>query len=120
LSTIEKGVYKGENLVYHLYQCVTILVHALLTKERTTMARSAIRTIKEDTIALLTRKRPMTYDGIVSELHRRHPDAATTKKTVQWYASRLRADGQTVNVRRDNERRNWSARAKGNEGQRAN
>jgi hypothetical protein len=60
------------------------------------------KTIKQDTIALLTRKRPLTYEAIVGEIQKRHPGAQTTVKTVQWYASRLRADGQEVNVKRAN------------------
>lgn len=70
-----------------------------------------VRTIKEDTIALLTRKRPLTYEKIVEEVQKRHPDAETSVKTVQWYASRLRKDGLTVNVKRSaNERRAWGKR----------
>jgi predicted Zn-ribbon and HTH transcriptional regulator len=81
------------------------------------MAR--VHTIKEDTIALLTRKRPMTYERIVEVIQRKHPEAQTSVKTVQWYASRLRAAGTEVNVKRANDRRNWNARAKGTEAQRA-
>jgi hypothetical protein len=69
-----------------------------------------MKTIKEDTIALLTRKRPLTYEGIVAEIHKRHPEAETSVKTVQWYASRLRADNVVVNVKRTNDRRAWGKR----------
>jgi hypothetical protein len=61
------------------------------------------KTIKEDTIRLLTRKRPMTYEGIVTEIKQRHPGAQTSVKTVAWYASRLRSEGRKdVNVKRAN------------------
>jgi hypothetical protein len=79
---------------------------------------STQRTIKQDTIALLTRKRPMTYEAMVSELQKRHPDCSTSVKTVQWYASRLRADGTEVNVKRANDRRNWGTRSKADASQR--
>lgn len=70
-----------------------------------------VRTIKEDTIALLTRRRPLTYEGVVAEIQKRHPEAETSIKTVQWYASRLRKAGETVNVKRtSNERRVWGKR----------
>lgn len=69
------------------------------------------RTIKDDTIALLTRKRPLTYEAVVEAIHKRHPEAETSVKTVAWYASRLRADGVQVNVKRvNNERRAWGKR----------
>lgn len=74
------------------------------------MTKARTRNIKEDTIALLQRKRPMTYEGIVGEVLKRHPGASTTVKTVQWYASRLRAAGEAVNVRLANDRRNWKTR----------
>ncbi len=63
------------------------------TTQRTT------RTIKQDTIALLQRKRPLTYEGIVQAIHVKHPESHTTVKTVQWYASRLRAAGEEVHVK---------------------
>lgn len=69
-----------------------------------------MKTIKEDTIALLTRKRPLSYEGIVNEIHKRHPEAHTSVKTVQWYASRLRAAGETVRVKLVNDRRVWGKR----------
>jgi hypothetical protein len=68
------------------------------------------RTIKEDTIALLTRKRPMTYQAMVQAIQKKHPECSTSVATVQWYASRLRAQGVTVNVKRENERRVWGKR----------
>lgn len=71
------------------------------------------RNIKEDTIALLQRKRPLTYVGIVGEVLKRHPDAKTSVSTVQWYASRLRAAGETVNVKLAHDRRDWKNRAEG-------
>lgn len=70
----------------------------------------ATKTIKQDTVALLQRKRPLTYEGIVAEIQKRHPDAQTSVKTVQWYASRLRAQGETVRVKLLNDRRDWSKR----------
>jgi hypothetical protein len=82
-------------------------------------SKNAPRTIKEDTIALLTRKRPLSYEGVVEEIQKRHPECETSVKTVQWYASRLRADGVAVNVKRANDRRNWGPRAKGDASQRA-
>ncbi len=57
------------------------------------------KTIKQDTEALLTRKRPMTYVGIVQAIQQKHPESKTSVKTVAWYASRLRAAGVAVNVK---------------------
>jgi hypothetical protein len=70
----------------------------------------ATKTIKQDTIALLQRKRPLTYEGIVAEIQKRHPETVTSVKTVQWYASRLRAQGEEVRVKLLNDRRDWSKR----------
>ena len=67
-------------------------------------------TIKADTVKLLTRKRPLTYEGIVKAIQKRHPDSVTSVSTVQWYASRLRAQGQEVRVKRLNDKRDWNKR----------
>ncbi len=58
-----------------------------------------MKTIKQDTEALLQRKRPLTYVGIVQALQAKHPESKSTVKTVQWYASRMRAAGVQVNVK---------------------
>lgn len=42
---------------------------------------------------------PLTYPGMVDAIRAKHPEANTTVKTVQWYASRLRRDGEEVNVK---------------------
>lgn len=57
-------------------------------------------TIKEDTIALLQThaKKPLTYEAIVQKIQAKHPGTSTSVKTVQWYASRLRAAGEEVHV----------------------
>lgn len=68
------------------------------------------KTIKQDTIALLSRKRPLTYEGIVAEVQKRHPECKTSVKTIQWYASRLRAAGEVVNVKLLKDRRDWANR----------
>ncbi|URA07025.1 hypothetical protein P9A47_gp57 [Xanthomonas phage Elanor] len=60
---------------------------------------NTIRTIKEEVRVLGTRKRPLTYGQMTDIIKERHPDANTSVKTVQWYASRLRRDGEDVNVR---------------------
>ena len=57
------------------------------------------RTIKEEVRVLGRRKRPLTYPAMVDIIKTRHPDANTTTKTVQWYASRLRREGEEVNVK---------------------
>lgn len=57
------------------------------------------RTIKDEVRILGRRKRPLTYPGMVNAIKARHPDANTTVKTVQWYASRLRSEGEQVNVK---------------------
>jgi hypothetical protein len=56
-------------------------------------------TIGETVRQLLSRKRPLTYDQIIDAVKTKHPGAATSKDSVQWYASRMRADGQEPNVR---------------------
>lgn len=57
------------------------------------------RTIKEEVRILGRRKRPLTYPGIAEAIKAKHPEANTSVKTVQWYASRLRREGETVNVK---------------------
>ncbi len=57
-------------------------------------------TIQADVQKLLCRKTALTYAQIVSRVQEKHPDCATSVKTVQWYASRLRKDGIEVRVRR--------------------
>lgn len=57
-------------------------------------------TIRSTVEKLLTRKRPMTYDQIVEKVHAKHPEAQTSVKTVQWYASRMRQAGEDVRVKR--------------------
>lgn len=42
---------------------------------------------------------PLTYPGMVDAIKAKHPEANTSVKTVQWYASRLRREGETVNVK---------------------
>lgn len=56
-------------------------------------------TIGETVRQLLSRKRPLTYDQIIETVKSKHPGAATSKDSVQWYASRMRADGQEPNVK---------------------
>lgn len=56
-------------------------------------------TIGETVKTLLSRKRPLTYDQIIETVKAKHPGAATSKDSVQWYASRMRADGQEPNVK---------------------
>lgn len=56
-------------------------------------------TIKQDVQRLLQRKRPLTYDEIVKQVKARHRGAKTSKKSVAWYASRMRAEGLDVNVK---------------------
>lgn len=74
------------------------------------MSSTNTKTIKQDTVALLKRKRPLTYEGIVQAIQAKHPECRTTVKTVQWYASRLRAAGETVRVKLVNDKRDWKAR----------
>lgn len=57
------------------------------------------RTIKEEVRVLGRRKRALTYPAMVDIIKARHPEANTSVKTVQWYASRLRRDGEDVNVK---------------------
>jgi len=57
-------------------------------------------TIKHDVAQLLQRKRALTYPQIVEKVREKHPDADTSVKSVAWYASRLRAEGVDVNVKR--------------------
>jgi hypothetical protein len=52
------------------------------------------RSIKARTEALLQRNLP--YDEIVEKIREAFPKAKTTTKTVAWYASRMRADGQQL------------------------
>ena len=63
------------------------------------MRTNSNRTIKDEVRILGHRKRPLTYPGMVDAIKARHPEANTTVKTVQWYASRLRRDGEKVNVK---------------------
>lgn len=63
------------------------------------------RTIKEEVRLLGRRKRPLSYVEMVGIIHERHPDASTSVKTVQWYASRLRMAGEEVNVKDGREAR---------------
>lgn len=60
---------------------------------------TATRTIKDEVRVLGRRKRALTYPAMVEAIKAKHPDANTSVKTVQWYASRLRREGETVNVR---------------------
>jgi len=55
-------------------------------------------TIRAEVAKLLQRKRAMTYQQIVDTIHTKHPEARTSVKTVQWYASRLRVGGSDPNV----------------------
>lgn len=65
------------------------------------MTTKSKSTIQADVQKLLCRKVPLTYAQIVSRVQEKHPDCATTVKTVQWYASRLRRlHGVAVRVRR--------------------
>lgn len=57
-------------------------------------------TIRNDVERLLTRKRALTYPQIVDAIQAKHPGANTSVKSVAWYASRARADGVEVNVKR--------------------
>jgi len=69
----------------------------MTVEERTNMTNKG--TIGETVRQLLSRKRPMTYDQIIETVKAKHPGAATSKDSVQWYASRMRADGQEPNVK---------------------
>lgn len=60
---------------------------------------STARTIREEVRLLGARKRPLTYGKMVDIIKERHPEANTTVKTVQWYASKLRREGQDVQVK---------------------
>lgn len=57
------------------------------------------RTIKEEVRQLGRRKRALSYVEMVTIIQARHPEANTTVKTVQWYASRLRREGEAMNVK---------------------
>jgi hypothetical protein len=57
------------------------------------------RSIKEEVRFMGKRKRALTYEQMVTAIKARHPTAQTSVKTVQWYASRLRKEGEKVNVR---------------------
>jgi hypothetical protein len=56
-------------------------------------------TIGDTVRNLLSRKRPLTYDQILETVKERHPGAATSKDSVQWYASRMRAEGLEPHVK---------------------
>lgn len=60
---------------------------------------NANRTIKEEVRLLGARKRPLTYGQMADVIRERHPEAQTSIKTVQWYASNLRRSGVEVNVK---------------------
>lgn len=62
------------------------------------MTAKTIRTIKEEVRNLCQRKRALTYEKMVDIIKERHPDANTSVKTVQWYASKLRREGVEVHV----------------------
>lgn len=62
------------------------------------MTAKTIRTIKEEVRNLCQRKRALTYEKMVDIIKERHPDAHTSVKTVQWYASKLRREGVEVHV----------------------
>lgn len=62
------------------------------------MTTNAVRTIKEEVRNLCQRKRALTYEKMVDIIKERHPDANTSVKTVQWYASKLRREGVEVHV----------------------
>ena len=62
-------------------------------------AMKAVRTIKDEVRVLGARKRALTYAQMVNLIRTRHPEAQTSVKTVQWYASRLRREGVSVNVK---------------------
>jgi hypothetical protein len=48
---------------------------------------------------LLASKRQLTYDEIARQVRREIKTATTSKDSVQWYASRMRAEGAKPNVR---------------------
>lgn len=60
---------------------------------------NSTRTIKEEVRQLGRRKRALSYTEMVDIIQSRHPDANTTVKTVQWYASKLRREGEAMNVK---------------------
>lgn len=64
-----------------------------------TQTSKGVRTIKDEVRRLGKRKRAMTYEQMVEAIKARHPKAQTSVKTVQWYASRLRKEGEKVNVK---------------------
>jgi len=63
------------------------------------MAKAASGTIGETVRHLLARKRPLTYTQIIEAVKEKHPGAATSRDSVQWYASRMRAEGLEPNVK---------------------
>ncbi len=69
-------------------------------------------TIKSEVEKLLTRKVPLSYEEVAEKVRAAHPEASTSAKTVQWYASRMRRDGKVVRVRLSGsrERRDWRKR----------
>lgn len=70
------------------------------------------RTIKDEVLKLGKRKRPLTYSRMAETIRARHPEAKTSEKTVQWYASQLRRQGEEVKVQLagGRERRDWANR----------
>lgn len=62
-------------------------------------SNTGTRTIKDEVRHLGKRKRALTYEQMVEAIKAKHPKAQTSVKTVQWYASRLRKEGETVNVK---------------------
>lgn len=62
------------------------------------MTAKTIRTIKDEVRNLCQRKRALTYEKMVDIIKERHPEANTSVKTVQWYASKLRREGVEVHV----------------------
>ncbi len=59
---------------------------------------ATVRTIKDEVRHLGQRKRPLTYEMMVVIIKGRHPEAQTSVKTVQWYASKLRREGAEMHV----------------------
>lgn len=68
--------------------------------------------IKSEIEKLLTRKTPLTYEEVAEKIKAAHPEASTSAKTVQWYASKMRKEGKAVRVKLSGprERRNWRKR----------
>jgi hypothetical protein len=48
---------------------------------------------------LLAQKRPLTYEEVLDTVLSEYPNARTSKKSLQWYASRMRSENRRVTVK---------------------